>query len=664
MTAVLPDARKNKNLEGPGIRARVQKFGGYLAGMIMPNIGAFIAWGLITALFIPKGWLPNATLAELVDPMIKYLLPLLIGYTGGRMVHGQRGAVIGAVATMGVIVGSDIPMFLGAMIIAPLAAWILKLFDNAIAGKVPSGFEMLIDNFSLGIIGAIMAVLGRLFIGPVVKVLVDAMAAGVKVLVDNNLLPLASIFVEPAKVLFLNNAINHGILTPLGTTEAQQVGKSILFMVESNPGPGLGILIAFWLFGPRATRGSVPGAMIIHLFGGIHEIYFPYVLMKPQVILAAIGGGAAGIFTGLVLGSGLVSAAAPGSIIAWMIVTPPGGFLPNIAQFLVATVVSFLLAVPLLGFGRGEKNAPLTTPEGMPAHGDDTDGAAAAAQTGAIDGAGVRKVIIACDAGMGSSVMVASSMKKKLAPYGVDVTHTPVDQIPSDATIVLTQEGLAERARKAAPQARVVPFQSYVGDPAFAQVEEAIKAAQGKGSSAAPGAGSTAVAAGAGAAGAAAGAAAAPRKPKAKKKLQADVLSRDAIRLGLTASGRDDAIQQAGEVLVAVGAAAPEYIDGMHAREQQVSTFMGQGFAIPHGTNESREHISKAALGFLQFPDGVDWNGKTAYVAIPIASNSGEHIGIMSALATVLADPAKAERLRTTNSVDEVLELLAPEEDE
>ena len=661
MTAVLPDARKNKNLEGPGIRARVQKFGGYLAGMIMPNIGAFIAWGLITALFIPAGWAPNESLAELVGPMITYLLPLLIGYTGGRMVHGQRGAVIGATATMGVIVGSEIPMFLGAMVIAPLSAWILKKFDNAVAGKVPSGFEMLIDNFSLGIIGAVMAVLGRLFIGPVVNVLVNGLAAGVQFLVDHSLLPLASIFVEPAKVLFLNNAINHGILTPLGTAEAQEAGKSILFMVESNPGPGLGILIAFWLFGPRATRGSVPGAMIIHLFGGIHEIYFPFVLMKPQVIVAAIAGGAAGIFTGLVLGSGLVSAAAPGSIIAWMIVTPPGGFLPNIAQFLAATIVSFLVAVPLLGFGRGEKNVPLTTPEGMPAHGDDAAGVPAS-QSGAIDGAGVRKVIIACDAGMGSSVMVASSMKKKLAPYGVDVTHTPVDQIPSDATIVLTQEGLAERARKAAPQARVVPFQSYVGDPAFAQVEEAIKAAQGSGGASA-GAGSTAVAAGAGAAGAA-GAATATRKPKAKKKLQADVLSRDGIKLGLTASGRDDAIQQSGEVLVAIGAATPEYIDGMHAREQQVSTFMGQGFAIPHGTNESREHITKAALGFLQFPEGVDWNGKTAYVAIPIASNSGEHIGIMSALATVLADPAKAERLRTTNSVDEVLELLAPEEDE
>src|SRR6187200_2113842 len=96
---------------GNGIKARIQKVGGYLAGMVMPNIAAFIAWGLITALFIPSGWLPNERLATLVDPMVKVLLPILIGYTGGRMVHGQRGAVVGAVATVGLVVGSEQPMF-------------------------------------------------------------------------------------------------------------------------------------------------------------------------------------------------------------------------------------------------------------------------------------------------------------------------------------------------------------------------------------------------------------------------------------------------------------------------------------------------------------------------------------------------------------------------
>jgi PTS system mannitol-specific IIC component len=483
MSTALPDARVNKNLQGPGIRAKVQRFGGFMAGMIMPNIGAFIAWGLITAMFIPTGWTPNADLAKLVSPIITYLLPILIGYTGGRMVHGQRGAVIGALATMGVIVGTDIPMFLGAMIIAPLSAFLLKKLDKAIEGKVPSGFEMLIDNFSLGILGGIMAILGRLGIGPVVEVLVKGLGSGVQALVDAHLLPLASIFVEPAKVLFLNNAINHGVLSPLGAAQATATGKSILFMVESNPGPGLGLLLAFMFFGPLSLRPSTPGAIIIHFFGGIHEIYFPYVLMKPKMILAVIAGGASGLLVGSLLGAGLVAPASPGSIIAYFAVTPKGGYIPMIADVLVATAVSFAVAAALFGFGRGAKDdlaieaepGTVTTPMGS------TSGAAAGATTTAvvtrsINGRDVKHLTIACDAGMGSSVMVASAMKKKLAPYGVEVSHTPVNSIPADAQLILCHSGLLDRATAIAPAGAVIlPFDQYMGDPAFTKVENAIK---------------------------------------------------------------------------------------------------------------------------------------------------------------------------------------------
>ncbi len=359
----VPDATVNKNLEGGGARARIQRFGGYLAGMIMPNIGAFIAWGLITALFIPTGWLPNEGLATLVGPMITYLLPLLIGYTGGRMVHGQRGAVVGAIATMGVIVGSEVPMFLGAMIVGPLAGYVIKVIDEAIQEKVPAGFEMLIDNFSAGIVGGAFALLGKAAIGPVVQKLVDWLGDGVDVLVENNLLPLASIFVEPAKVLFLNNAINQGVLTPLGAVDVQEAGKSILFMVETNPGPGLGILLAYLLFGPKVMRPTVPGALIIHFLGGIHEIYFPYVLMKPKLVLAAIAGGASGLLTATLLNAGLVSVPSPGSIFAYLAVTPRGGYFPVLSAIVVATGVSFIVASLLMGFGRGTKDEELHRPE-------------------------------------------------------------------------------------------------------------------------------------------------------------------------------------------------------------------------------------------------------------------------------------------------------------
>ena len=333
---------------GADLRARLQQLGGNLAAMVIPNIGAFIAWGLLTALFIPTGWLPNEQLAEMVGPIIVTLLPVLIGYTGGRLVHDQRGAVIGAVATMGIVVGSDIPQFPGAMIMGPLAAWLLKKLDEVLVPRTKVGFEMLVNNFSLGILGVLVAILGYLGIGPIASALADTLGSGVQVLVDTGILPLASLLIEPAKILFLNNAINFGVLAPIGVAEAAETGKSIMFMLETNPGPGLGVLLAYWLVGPRALRPSAPGAIIIHFFGGIHEIYFPYVLMKPRLVLAVIGGGAAGVATFLATGAGLVATPSPGSIFAYLAVTPRGGYFGSLAGIVVATGVSFLIAAALL----------------------------------------------------------------------------------------------------------------------------------------------------------------------------------------------------------------------------------------------------------------------------------------------------------------------------
>ena len=341
-------------VRGTGVKATIQRVGGYLAGMVMPNIAAFIAWGLITALFIPTGWIPNATLAALVGPTIKVLLPVLIGYTGGRLVHGQRGAVVGAVATIGVVVGAEVPMFLGAMVIGPLAAYLLKLVDGAIQHRIRPGFEMLVDNFSAGIIGGGMALAGLVGIGPVVRGITSAAGHGVDWLVSHHLLPAVSVLVEPAKVLFLNNAINHGVFGPLGVAEAAERGKSILFMIETNPGPGLGLLLAYFLFGPRSLRPTAPAAIIIQFFGGIHEMYFPYVLMKPRLILAMIAGGAAGVGTFMVTGAGLVATPSPGSIFAYMAVTPKGGWFGVLLGILIACGVTFAVASALLGFGRLE----------------------------------------------------------------------------------------------------------------------------------------------------------------------------------------------------------------------------------------------------------------------------------------------------------------------
>lgn len=275
---------------GPSAKVRIQTYGRFLSNMVMPNIGAFVAWGIITTLFIPTGWIPNENLAHLVGPMITYLLPLLIGYSGGKLVGGDRGAIVGAIATIGLVVGATIPMFLGAMIAGPLGGLAIKTFDKAVAGKIKSGFEMLVNNFSAGIIGAILALLTYVIIGPVVGQISGVLGAGVDILVRNNVLPLTSILVEPAKVLFLNNTINHGVFTPLGVQQVSEQGRSIFFLIEANPGPGLGVLLAYMFFGRGAAKESAPTAIIIHFLGGIHEIYFPYILAKPKLIAATILG--------------------------------------------------------------------------------------------------------------------------------------------------------------------------------------------------------------------------------------------------------------------------------------------------------------------------------------------------------------------------------------
>ncbi|WP_339306107.1 PTS mannitol transporter subunit IICB [Paenibacillus sp. FSL R5-0519] len=480
---------QSSNSKG-GLRVGVQRFGRFLSGMVMPNMGAFIAWGLITAMFIPTGWFPNETLAQLVDPMIKYLLPLLIGYTGGTMVHGQRGGVVGAIMTIGVIVGSDIPMFLGAMIAGPLAAWIIKKFDKSIEGKVKAGFEMLVNNFSAGIIGGILGIFALLGIGPAVEAISKILSAGVQGLMNLGLLPLVNLIIEPGKVLFLNNAINHGILTPIATDQARELGQSVLYMLESNPGPGLGILLAYCFFGRGMAKSSAPGAVIIHFFGGIHEIYFPYILMRPILILAAIAGGVAGTLTFMLTGAGLVSAPSPGSIIAYFLLTPKGGYLPMLAGVLVAAVVSFLIAAVLLKTGK-QKDEDLesassrmkdmksqgTVPNAGITANNHREADRASDKASSTVRTDVKKIVFSCDAGMGSSAMGASILRKKMKAEGIDVTvtNTAISDIPPDADVVITQQILTDRARSVAPNAEHISIDNFLKSPEYDALVERLK---------------------------------------------------------------------------------------------------------------------------------------------------------------------------------------------
>ncbi|OTP81413.1 PTS mannitol transporter subunit IICBA [Gilliamella apicola] len=619
------------------IKLKVQNFGRFLSNMVMPNIGAFIAWGFITAIFIPTGWCPNENVAKLVAPMITYLLPLLIGYSGGKLVHGERGGVVGAITTMGVVVGASIPMFLGAMIVGPLGGWMIKQFDKAVDGKIKSGFEMLVNNFSAGIIGMLLALLSFFAIGPSVVVASSVLASGVDFMVQHNLLPLTSIIVEPAKILFLNNAINHGIFSPLGIQQAAEQAQSIFFLIEANPGPGLGLLLAYMFFGKGAAKGSASGAAVIHFFGGIHEIYFPYVLMNPRLIIAMILGGMTGVFTLTLFGSGLSSPASPGSIIAILAVTPKTSMLGVIVSVMAAATVSFLVSVVLLKTTKNADKSFEDAQSDVIAMKDESKGL----KTETFNLGNVTKIVVACDAGMGSSAMGAGVLRKKVqdANLDINVINLAINNLTSDADIVITHKDLTQRAKQYAPNAYHISLTNFLDSDLYSQLVNELVVAQGvsntNNSNIATSTDSN--------------------QPLFK-------LTEKDIFLGLTAQNKEEAIRFVGQKLVDNGYVEPVYIEAMLERERLTSTYLGESIAVPHGTIEAKDSVINTGIVFCQYPAGVKFgeeaDGK-AKIVIGIAARNNEHLDVIAKLTNALDDPNIIAKLSNTTRFDEVLAILS-----
>ena len=616
----------------------IQRMGKFLSAMVMPNIGALIAFGFFAALFIDSGWFPHKGLSALVGPMLTYLIPLLIASTGGRMIGGDRGRVVGAIAMVGAILSNtSITMLMAAMIMGPLAGFCIKKFDKAAEGHIPAGFEMLINNFSAGLIGMLLAILGYFIIGPVMSAILTLLSSGVNILIQNSLLPLVSLFIEPAKVLFLNNAINHGIFTPLATAQAAEAGKSIMYLLEPNPGPGLGTLLAYMFFcKDKATRDSTAGAVIIHLLGGIHEIYFPYILMNPLVILAPIAGNMAAIFWYSVTGCGLVGPASPGSLIAYMMMSPETDMLKIFIGVLLSAGISFIIASPIVKMASGKSLEDAQNEvASMKA---EAKGQTAASET--IENAdNIKKIIFACDAGMGSSAMGATKFRNRIKASRPDitVTNTSVDNIPADCDIAVVQAVLAERAKKSAPQARLITIGNFLADPALDTLYTQLTA--GNAPSSLP------------------DEKAASASPELSSKNQ--VICAEGIHLGLTPVTKEEAIEAAGNLLEELGYVDGTYVTAMQEREKLVSTYIGMGVAIPHGTTQAKGTVKKTGIVFLQYPEGVDFGIEKAQLVFGIAGIGDEHLELLSRLCTLLEDPDRLETLKTTDDVQWVLEQLS-----
>ncbi|HIY51611.1 MAG TPA: PTS mannitol transporter subunit IICBA [Candidatus Olsenella avicola] len=618
------------------VREGLSRFGKFLSGMVMPNIGAFIAWGFLTALFIETGWLPNEQFASIATPMLSYLIPVLIAAQGGYLTGGDRGRIVGAIAVIGCIAGApDTTMLMGAMVMGPFAGWVIKTFDRLMEGRTPAGFEMLIDNFSVGIIGMLLSMLGYIAIGPIMTTILAVLMGGVQILMQYGLMPLLAIFIEPAKVLFLNNAINHGIFTPIGIAQAEATGRSIMYMLEANPGPGLGVLLAYCFFcRDKKTRQSAPGAVIIHFLGGIHEIYFPYVLMNPKVIIAPIVGNMCAIAWFSFTGAGLTSAASPGSIIAFLSMTPSDLMVTNIIGVAIAAGVSFAIAVPLV------RTMAVADIDQASQQMREMKGTAEAAVISDTQGG---KIVFACDAGMGSSAMGATRFRNRVKAERPDLTveHSSVDAVPADASIVVCQRVLSERARKSAPQAQIVTIDNFLDDPGLDALYKALTqishASELMETVPAP----------------------APAQEAEKDDRPSLAITAADVQLGLSPVDRERCIRDSGALLVARGCVAEPYVDAMVERDRLTSVYIGMGIAIPHGTNEAKDAVQKTGVVLQQYPEGVSWGDERAQLVFGIAGKGEEHLEVLANICRILEDEAVLEKMKTTDDVDWVVSVLS-----
>ena len=611
------------------MKQKIQSFGRFLSGMVMPNIGAFIAWGLLTALFIATGWLPNEKLSSMVSPMLTYVLPVLIAYQGGKMVGGPRGAVMGVIATVGVICGSEYTMLMGAMIMGPFAGWVIKQFDKAIEGKIKPGFEMLVNNFSVGIFGLILAIIGYYAIGPFMTAILNVLSAGVQFLVDHAILPLISVFVEPAKVLFLNNAINHGIFTPLGAEQVQEVGKSIFYMIETNPGAGTGVLLAYWLFSKdKMTKASAPGALIVHLVGGIHEIYFPYILMNPLLLLATIGGSVAAMAYNMLLNLGLSGPPSPGSIIAYLGMAPRGSTLQVLLGVIIAAGVSFLIAAPIVKMSG--KNASLEEAQkqmkDMKAESKGLTGAP-------VDLRVIDRIVFACDAGMGSSAMGSAVMQRKLSAAGfnnIKVSHASVSEVPAGTRLVICHKDLAERAAASAPGARLVTITNFMNAPEYdALVEEIAEARKNK-----------------------------HTVKEVGDTYRAGPLLKKNIFMNHAPATKEEIIREIGQIFLDGGYTTDKYTQAMLDKEETFNTAIGNNVAIPHGIESMRGEIKNTGLVIMTFPEGIDWgDGETVKLVIGIAAVGDEHMDVLQKIAQACEDEEAVDAI-LAKSTDDVYEMF------
>lgn len=465
----------------------LHRFGKFYTKVIINFIGIFIFVGILSVVFGDYGWLPNEDIYAISQFVYKVVIPIMIAYAAGNQAghlgecagskHLQIGGAIAVMATSGMILADDEIGILGAMILGPLSGMLWKYMLEPKVEKVKTGMEMLVRNVTAAFAGSIMTLIAFYLIAPVISAGENILLSGIDYLIEHKLIWLVSFVIEPAKVFFLNNSINHGILIPIGMQQAEQMGESILFLLETNPGPGLGILAALYLE-KKEKRKQYAASMFVEFVGGIHEIYFPEVIANMWLLLALICGGAAGNLCFLILHGATTGVVSPGSIFSVLLVCTQNRILGVLVGIIVSAAVSAAVAILILKWQK--KRFKISEKNTMEEIGsvEKTAPVVQSVLEGKVEKKMIQKIGFICNAGVGSSAMGAALFRKKLREMNlteIEVEAYAADQIPEDLDAVVCQKDLMEMLLPELRAVKVYIVESLLNQSEYMAIIEEIQ---------------------------------------------------------------------------------------------------------------------------------------------------------------------------------------------
>lgn len=462
------------------MRNAIHKFGKFYSNIMINMIGIFIFVGILSVIFGDYGWAPNENIYAISQFVYSYVIPALIAYAAGNhmgQIYEKRpdvpktginhaGGAIAVMAAAGIMIADKNCAILGAMILGPICGLLWKHVLEPLTRKAVQGMEMLTRNLVAAIVGAAFSIAAYYVLTPVLSAVTHVIMMGVDWLIAHKLICLTSVLIEPAKVFFLNNSIHHGILLPLAMQQAEQNGSSMLFLLETNPGPGLGVLFALWLSN-RKKRKEYAAYMFVECIGGIHEIYFPEVLANLWLLLALISGGMAGTLCMSVFhvaSAGLVS---PGSILTVLFMSGHH-VLATLFAVAISTAVSCAIAFFILKRqGKWCTEAAISAQEEKEEAVQEKKEEAVQEKRQVLEKELMQgiKIGFICDAGVGSSAMGAALFRRKLKEEGMDgitAEAYAVDQIPEDLTIGVCQRAFLEILQKESNLSNIVTMESLL----------------------------------------------------------------------------------------------------------------------------------------------------------------------------------------------------------